>query len=52
MAEFTCSPETITMLLIGCIPIQNKKLKKMAKKKSQVKNILSDFDSNCFKYKS
>ena len=31
MAEsFSCSPETITALLIGYIPIQNKKLKKGA----------------------
>ena len=33
MAEsLCCSPETITTLLIGCIPIHNKKLQKKKKK--------------------
>ena len=36
MAEsLCCSPETITTLLIGYIPIQNKKLQKKKKKVSQ-----------------
>ena len=32
--SFSCSPETTTVLLMGCTPIQNKKFKK---KKPQVK---------------
>ena len=44
MAEsLSCSPETITTLLIGYTPIQNKKFKRRKKKKTQ------DFQHEQFK---
>ena len=50
MAEsLCCSPETITTLLIGCIPIHNKKLQKKKKKRYHKTGSLSNTDllSHC-----
>ena len=43
MVEFLqCSPEIITSLLIGYIPIQNKKLKKLKKRKKDRAGLQSE----------